>query len=217
MKGLVKEFILLSAILIILYFLAFKTNLFDKIFSSITGFFSYVFDSKKEQTVSFEVVIPNSSKSSFVGKLNLEFSGNLLESSLGDFTISQILSPLHFKVSCKENCNLDLSQENLRLEGIVDSVIIENKFQLSKKDGVQSKIDADNIKTLNITLTDKYLKLCSSEMNVKIKVGIKELEQKLSNDCIEINDIIRVIITYDSNKIVLIGYSNSISSSFFKI
>ncbi|MFH7903608.1 MAG: hypothetical protein QW409_01485 [Candidatus Aenigmatarchaeota archaeon] len=217
MKGLVKEFLLFSAIFISLYLLLSQTKIVNDIFSSVTGFFLSIFSSKESKTISFEIYIPNYSETNILAQMSLSVEGNLLESYLSDIAISQTSNPILVKASCKNECKITLTQKTMKFDGILNSIVFDEKLQLARKDGINVMFDFENIKDLNITINSKDFKICSSEMNIKVKVGVKELEQKINNDCIEIKDSIKVSVIYSNANLMLVGYANSLKSSFINI
>lgn len=216
MKGLVKEFLILLGIIFILYFLFTKTPLQKYSQNLLSGFFSY-FTQKEEKIVYFSIFLTNDSKLEIDSTFDIKLSGILKEIEIDKLLLTETSENLsEIFIKCQENCNLKYFFGNLNAIGKSNFLILNN-FKISNNEKLNFKIQTEKINKIDISITSSSAKICLTNSFFTASYGDKKIEQKIYEDCLSLEKIIKIIFSYSKDKIIIEGYASYLKSTFISI
>ncbi|MEM0476324.1 MAG: hypothetical protein QW367_01630 [Candidatus Aenigmatarchaeota archaeon] len=217
MKGLIKEFLIVLGITFLLYFLFTKTPLQQYSKNLLSGFFSY-FQQKEERIIYFNIELNKDSQFEIKdGKFDLKINGILREIEIDKILLSKNLENVsEIFLKCEENCILRYYSNNIDVSAKINYLNLDD-LKFSSKENLNTKIKFENLKNLNILITSDSINICLTNSSFSLIFGNKKIEQKIYNDCLILDKIIKVNFVFKENEIRLEGYANNIKSTFLSI
>ncbi|MEM5806363.1 MAG: hypothetical protein QXO07_01165 [Candidatus Aenigmatarchaeota archaeon] len=217
MKGLMKEFLIVLGISFLLYLLFTKTPLQQYSTNMLSGFFSY-FQRKEEKIIYFKIESSRDSQLEIKnGKFDLSTSGILGEIEIDKLSLSKISKNIsEILLKCEENCILRYYSDNIYVSAKTNYLDLDD-LKFSSKENFNVKIKLENLKSLNVLITSNSVDVCVTNSSLSVVFGGKKIEQKIYNDCLVLDKIIKINFVLKDDEIKIEGYVNNIKSTFLSI
>lgn len=219
MKGLIKDVIALIGIAAILSVILsrFPITKFPEYFhNTISGLFTY-FLKPQEKNIYFEILLEKNSQYEMKGLFDLLLEGNMIEVVLDKIAVSEqpnLNSIINFK--CIEDCEIKKLTNYLEFSGKVSNLVLNN-FTFSSPEKIKISGKIKELKKFDINFKSKKIDICISNATIVVAYGAHKTEQKVYSDCIKLDNIIKISLTYDEKEIKIFGYTSSFKSAFISI
>ncbi|MEM5871056.1 MAG: hypothetical protein QXX04_01695 [Candidatus Aenigmatarchaeota archaeon] len=217
MKGLMREFLIVLGISFLLYLLFTKTPLQQYSTNMLSGFFSYL-QRKEEKIIYFKIESSRDSQLEIKnGKFDLSTSGILGEIEIDKLSLSKISKNISkILLKCEKNCILRYYSDNIYISAKTNYLDLDD-LKFSSKEKFNVKIKLENLKSLNVLITSNSVDVCVTNSSLSVVFGGKKIEQKIYNDCLVLDKIIKINFVLKDDKIKIEGYVNNIKSTFLSI